>query len=204
MVPRSGAGDFVAGQSHQNRFRNLRFLKTSLLPAQWRAISLGAWIPTISASAPRTRSPSGQRKRQPPTHRAYTHIPRWCVGGKRPRKHHQDPMAVGAVVETQAPSMTKSGARNARIRRQRQIRQRAPRLTRKAATEQREILKNRRFLSRLFGSFFLGGKKELRVGTRNIPFVGTASMQKLKQKGLRARRREMYPLAGVSVKKKPK
>ena len=35
MIPRSGAGDFVARQSHQNWFRNLRFLKTSLSTDRW-------------------------------------------------------------------------------------------------------------------------------------------------------------------------
>ncbi|MBQ2830035.1 MAG: hypothetical protein IJF15_03320, partial [Oscillospiraceae bacterium] len=47
---------------------------------------------------------------------------------------------------------------------------------------EREILKNRRFLSRLFASFFLGGKKEVRVGTRNNSFGKNCVNERAKKK----------------------
>ena len=63
MVSRSGASDFVARQSHQNWFRNLRFLKTSLRSIVAALISLGACLSTIPALAPRvTRCNGAHRK----------------------------------------------------------------------------------------------------------------------------------------------
>jgi len=131
MVSRSGASDFVARQSHQNWFRNLRFLKTSLAayckcrckPRRVRNEStmlflsgVTPYIGVIDDACHSTTAPAA--------------IYHDAAGGrKRPRSAIGTQTRVGALGKTQAPATTTAPARNARRKEQRQVRQRAPWLT---------------------------------------------------------------------------
>ena len=171
MVSRSGASDFVTRQSHQNWFRNQRFLNTSLGSIVGAVLCLGAWstnrlcvLPHALRATWRSVMAGAYQKQRllrfSPDSQGVTAIRSRSAIGTQTR--------VGVFGGKQAVSTRKNAARNARRQAQRQIRQRAPWLTDALAIERREILKNRRFLSRLFGSFFLGGKKELRSRTSGI------------------------------------
>ena len=102
MVPRSGASDFVAGQSHQNRFRNLRFLKTSLTlywqllgepqrvfvdHLQFRIRALRAGFLIFDDACVLRTAPAADK-------------PRWC---DRPRSAIGTKIAVGAFGKTKRP-----------------------------------------------------------------------------------------------------